>query len=429
MNIPGRTIICAIIGRNNKIMAGLILYVILILVLDGIVSASESAIYSVPMHRVEALAKKYKTGEILRGLKISMEKPIAALNTLSTFITIVGSIFAGIIAGREFGNLGVGIFAAAQTVLVMVVGEMAPKRLGERYADRVALIVAPAVDLFSRVLRPLTWLVDKITSPFMTKATRTVSQEDIEFLADIATKEGAIGSGEGQLIKSVFRLNGITAGDIMTTKPMVDFIDGTKTIGEMRQAIENAKHSRLPVFEGDQNNIIGIVHQRNLLIALAKGEFTRLIKDYAWDIMVVPDSRPIDDLLKDMRDKRSQLALVVSDYGNVVGVVGIEDIIEELVGEIIDEKDVAPEFIKRISKNEIVAHGQTRISYINHFFNTEIKSKKNLNGFLLEKFGELPSEGEFIEHNGIKFIAESVGPRTIDRVHIIKKSLSEELKI
>ena len=403
-------------------MSVLILFILLILFFDGLVSASESAIYSVPMHRVEALAKKGKKGEILRDLKVSMGKPIASLNALSNFITIFGSIFAGIIAEKTFNNLGVGIFATVQTLLVMVIGEMVPKRLGERYSEKVALFAAPTVDLFSRILKPLTWLVDKITSPFMAKASRTVSQEDIEFLADIATKEGSIGSGESQLIKSVFRLNDITAGDIMTTKPLVEFMDGSKTIGEMRHAIESAKHSRFPVYEGDQNNIVGIVHQRNLLIALVNGESDKQVKDYVWDMMVVPESRPIDDLLKDMRDKRSQLALVVSDYGNVVGVVGIEDIVEELVGEIIDEKDVAPEFIKRISKNEIVAHGQTRVSYINHFFNTEIKSKKNLNGFLLEKFGELPQEGASIEYGGIKFIAEAIGPRSIERVHIIKKS-------
>src|SRR3989338_3302919 len=198
----------------------------------------------------------------------------------------------------------------------------------------------------------------------------------------------------------------------MTPKPLVDFIDGNRTVAELAEAVKTAKHSRLPVYENDANNIVGVVHQRNLLIALANGEVDQPVKNFAWDAMIVPESRPIDDLLKDMREKRAQLAVVISDYGNVVGGVGI--------GEIIDEKDVAPELIKRVSKNEIVVHGQTRVAYINQFFNTEIKSKKNLNGFLLEKFGEVPEEGVVLELGGIRFVAEAVGPRAIDRVRISK---------
>jgi putative hemolysin len=208
----------------------------------------------------------------------------------------------------------------------------------------------------------------------------------------------------------------------MTPKHMVTFVDGNKTIGEMAEFIQKTNHSRLPVFDGEENNIIGIVHQRNLLLAITKGELTQPIKNYAWDAMIVPETRIIDDLLKDMREKRAQLAVVVSEYGNIVGVVGIEDIIEELVGEIIDEKDIVPETIKRVSKNEILVHGQTRISYVNQFFNTDIKSKKTVNGFLLDKLGELPREGQTFEVKDIKFVVEMVGPRTIDRVRITKKT-------
>jgi CBS domain containing-hemolysin-like protein len=163
------------------------------------------------------------------------------------------------------------------------------------------------------------------------------------------------------------------------------------------------------------------VHQRNLLIALTRGEREELVKKYVWEAMMVPESRLIDDLLRDMREKRTQLAVVVSEYGSVVGVVGIEDIIEELIGEIIDEKDVAPEFIKRVSKIEIIVHGQTRISYLNHFFNTEIKSKKTVNGFLMEHFGRVPKIGEAHDYKDLIFTVEAATTREVDRVRIVKK--------
>ncbi|OGY98187.1 MAG: hypothetical protein A3E09_00075 [Candidatus Liptonbacteria bacterium RIFCSPHIGHO2_12_FULL_60_13] len=401
-------------------MSTLILFVLLLLFLDALVSAAEAAIYSVPLHRAKFLADKYRLGKILLPLKESMERPITTLIALSNFITILGSVMTGIIADRVFGEEWVGAFAAVLTFLVMVFGEIAPKRLGERYAEHVALAAAPAVLALSGIFTPITWLIQKITRPFLGSVPKTTSEEEIAFLAGVAEKEGAIEHEENRLIQTIFRFNDITAADIMTPKPLVDFIDGNRTVAELAEAVKTAKHSRLPVYENDANNIVGVVHQRNLLIALANGEVDQPVKNFAWDAMIVPESRPIDDLLKDMREKRAQLAVVISDYGNVVGVVGIEDIIEELVGEIIDEKDVAPELIKRVSKNEIVVHGQTRVAYINQFFNTEIKSKKNLNGFLLEKFGEVPEEGVVLELGGIRFVAEAVGPRAIDRVRITK---------
>lgn len=401
-------------------MSTLVLFVLLLLALDALVSAAEAAIFSVPLHRAQLLAGKYRVGKILLSLKESMERPITTLIALSNFITIFGSIVTGIIADRAFGEEWVGVFAAVLTFLVMVFGEIAPKRLGERYAEQVGMIAAPAVLALSGIFAPITWLIQKLTRPFLGSTRKTTSEEEIAFLAGLAEKEGAIEHEESRLIQTIFKFNDITAADIMTPKPLVDFIDGNRTVGELADAIKTAKHSRLPVYESDPNNIVGMAHQRNLLIALANSELDQPVKNYAWDAMVVPEARPIDDLLKDMRDKRAQLAVVVSDYGNVVGVVGIEDIIEELVGEIIDEKDVAPELIKRVRKNEIVVHGQTRIAYINQFFNTEIKSRKSVNGFLLEKLGEVPDAGAVVEAGGVRFHVEAVGPRTIDRVRIIK---------
>jgi CBS domain containing-hemolysin-like protein len=401
-------------------MITLILLVLLLLLLDALVSAAEAAIFTVPQHRAKLLAEKYRFGKSLLALKESMEQPITTLITLSNFITIFGSIATGIIADRLFGGRWVGVFAAVLTLLVMLFGEIAPKRLGERYAEYVALAAAPIVRTISGIFFPFAWLIHKITKPFLGSIPKTTSEEEIAFLAGVAGKEGAIEQEESRLIQTIFKFNDITAADIMTPKPLVDFIDGNRTVGELANAIKTAKHSRLPVYEGDENNIVGIVHQRNLLLALAEGEVNQPVKNFAWDTMVVPESRHIDDLLKDMREKRAQLAVVVSEYGNVVGVVGIEDIIEELVGEIIDEKDVAPELIKRVGKNEIVVHGQTRVSYVNHFFNTDIKSKKSINGFLLEKFGEIPQLGSVFEAEGVRFVVEAVGPRTIDRVRIIK---------
>ncbi|MDP2598683.1 MAG: hemolysin family protein [Candidatus Liptonbacteria bacterium] len=402
-------------------MASLLAVAFLIIIFDALVSAAEAAIYSVPVHRARFLAEQGRMGKSLLALKESMERPITTLTALSNLITIAGSIIVGLMADSRFNSGWVGFIAGILTFLVTIFGEIIPKRMGERYAEPVALFSAPVIQIISGVFSPVSWLTGYLTKPFLSERHQTTSEEEIAFLANVAEKEGTIERGESQMIQRIFRFNDITATDIMTPRQFVDFIDGAKTVGELADFIKTAKHSRFPVYEGDKNNIIGIVHQRNLLKALAEGELVQPVKNYAWEAMVVPESRLADDLLRDMRDKRAQLAVVVSDYGDILGVAGIEDVLEELVGEIIDEKDVAPEFIKRIGKNEILTHGQTQLSYINHFFNTDIKSRrKNLNGFLLEQFGELPKDGAVREYKGLKFFVEAVGPRSIDRVRIVK---------
>lgn len=401
-------------------MIPLLVTVFLIIFLDALVSASEAAIYSVPLHKAKLLAETHRSGKHLLFLKESMERPITTLLALSNFITIAGSMFAGLIAAKVFGESWVGVFAAVQTFFVMTLAEMAPKRLGERYAEKVGLLAAPAVRVVSVAFTPVVWLIRTITAPFAGARAKTTSEEEIVFLARVAETEGVIESDENKLIQRAFRLNDITAADVMTPRPLVEMVDGEKSVGEILSLVRNFKHSRFPVYEGEKNNVTGVIHLRRLLLALAAGETDQPVKNYSSDIMVVPETRLADDLLRDMRDKRAQLAVVVSDYGNLIGVVGLEDILEELVGEIIDEKDVGPELIKRVSKNEIIAHGQTRVAYVNHFFNTEIKSKKTLNGLLLEKFGELPRDGATITLGNIRFVAEAVGSRTIDRVRMEK---------
>src|SRR3989338_77522 len=259
-------------------------------------------------------------------------------------------------------------------------------------------------------------------SPFLT------SEEEIALLTRVGAKEGVIEQHEAEMIQRVFKLNDVTAGDMMTPKPFVVFIDGNKTVGQVADFVKTANHSRFPVFAGDKNNITGIVHQRDLLNALASGGQESKVSEFATEAVFVPESRLGDDLLRDFRGKKFNLGIVISEYGNVVGVVGLEDILDEIIGEVIDEKDVNPGLMKRVAKNEILAHGQTRISAINHFFNLELKSRKNLNGFLLEKFGRLPEKGEVMELEELLFQIEEAAPNQIERVRITKRVLEDKME-
>ena len=407
-------------------MPALILTLIVILVLDALVSMTEAAIFSVPLYRAKLLAEKSKLGKTLLSLKESMGRPITTLISLSNLITIVGSIFAGLMAARVFGEKWVGVFAVVLTFLIMVFAEIIPKRIGERYAETIALSAALPLRLISQLFLPIAWLIEKITSPFIMARPPLTSEEEISFLADIGRKEGVIEQYESEFIRRIFKLNDVTAADMMTPKPFVFLLDGNKTLGEMAEVISNSSHSRIPVYDQTPNQILGIVHQKELLKALAQNKKGILIRELSKTPLVVPEGKLGDDLLRDFQKSRQHLAIVVDGHGNMVGIIGLEDVLEELVGEIIEEKDISPELIKRISKHEVLAHGETSIMDLNHFFNVDIANHKTLNGFLLEEFGHLPKTGAFTHEGGLKFIIEKVSLSGIEKVRVIKEKPKNE---
>lgn len=403
-------------------MFTLILLIILIIVLDGFISAAEAAILSVPINRAKMLAQKSENGRKVLILKESMERPITTLVSLSNLIVIVGSMLVGIQAAKIFGENLVGIFAAFLTFLIIIFAEIVPKRLGERYNEFIALRLAPFIQWIGKVFSPAMLIIERIVSLFpIKKKGPSVSEEEIKFLVELGKKEGAIEEHESRFIRGVFKLNDVTASDMMTPRPFIFALDGSRTLGEAREDIKGARHSRIPVFDRVLDNIIGVVHQRDLLRALVNERQGVLIKDYAQKPLIIPESRLGDDLLRDFISSRSQLAIVVNEHGSVAGVVAFEDIIEELIGEVISERDVSPEMMKRLSRNEVLIHGLTPISYLNRFFNIELPGHKTLNGFLLDWLGHLPKSGESFQRGDITFIVEKTSPSSIELVRITKE--------
>lgn len=409
--------------KLRREMTSLLFLVLIILVLDSIVSASEAAIFSIPINKVRQLAEKSRNAKVLLSLKEQMGGPIATLIALSNLITILGSVMVGLIVSRELGEDWVGFVGAILTFLIMIFAEIIPKRLGERFSKPFSLLMARPILALSFIFRPIIWFIEKITGPMVKGGEVSISKEELSFLTHQGAKEGSIRVYEEQMIQGIFKLADVTAGDMMTPKPFIFFLDGKKSLKEVHRDLLKENHSRIPVYEENKEKIIGMVHQRELLGAITEGKAETLVKDYIKKPLVVPESRLGEDLLRDFLAAKIHLAIVVDDYGTIVGVVGLEDVLEEIVGEIVDEKDVRPELIKRVARNIIVAHGQTHISHINHFFNTSIASKRTLNGFLLRRFGHLPSAGESFKLDNLTFTVEEISPSSIERVRIVKEEV------
>lgn len=403
-------------------MVTLLILAFSVVILSGVLSMIEASLFSYSLTKARLYASKGET-KFKRALEIRQKpaKVIATFVVLSTTISTVGSIVVGTLAARQFSSFGIGVFSAVLTFLAIVFSEVIPKNIGDRWNHKIFPVTAVYLLWVSNALYPFVKILELITkplavgvSPFLT------SEEEITLLTSEGAKEGSIESHEAEIIRRVFRLNDVTAGDIMTPKPMVDFLNGESTVGEVAEFAKKANHSRFPVYKGEVDNVVGVVHQRDLLRAVANGELDQSVAGYAREALVVSESELGDDLLRIFQSKKTHLAIVVSEYGNVVGVVGLEDVLEELVGEIIDEKDVAPELIKRVSKNEVIVHGQTKVGTFNSFFNADIKSRKTINGFLIDKFGHIPEEGETLAIADLTFKIEVSNGLQIKKVRVTK---------
>jgi CBS domain containing-hemolysin-like protein len=404
-------------------MLELLVVLCLVIGLHAIVSAIEAALLSVPPSKVEAAKLSGKHGAIhLARLKDEIQKPLGSIIILTNTITVMGAFAVGVVATSRLGSVAAGIASVVLTILIIVFGETVPKILGERHAEAVSLFFARTLYLLTGGLAPFVNIAWRITQAFThEKRAPQSSEEEIKAMAFMGARSGSIGSDEATMIQRVFRLNDITAMDLMTPRKRVIHLDGGKSLNELKEKIVSLRNSRIVVTgTAALDNVVGIAHQRDLLIALERGSGQELLLAFAKKPLFVPSDTHADELLHLFQRTRMHLGVVVNEHGEVVGVVTLEDCLEELVGEIIDEKDVVPELIKRISKDEIMAHGDTKGRYVNSFFQTSLPETRTLNGFLQAQLHRIPEKGEILYINDIKFTIEEAAGGEVQRVRLFR---------
>ncbi|MGH9453335.1 MAG: hemolysin family protein [Terriglobia bacterium] len=393
------------------------------LIVDALISAAEAALLAVPHSRVVAARQEGKPGAaLLEKLKAEIQRPLSALIILSNVVTIISAAIVGAVAVQHFGGLIAAALSVAFTILIIVFAEVVPKIIGVRHAESIALASTGTLRVISGLLSPLisfTYYIAGVVSP---DKSVPVSEEEIKAMTMLGESSGSIEADEAAMIRQIFRLNDITARDLMTPRRQVFFLEGDKSLGDLKPKILAAKHSRIPVVTGDRfENVIGVVHQRDLLIALENGRSNEPVKAFAKKSLLVPAQLPADELLREFQTARTHLAVVINEHGEVTGVVTLEDCLEELVGEIIDEKDVIPQLIKRVKKDEIIAHGETRGRYVNSFFQSALPETKTLNGFLQEEFHRVPEKNEVLVWKDLEFRIEEASAGQIERIRITRR--------
>ncbi|ABG52546.1 MAG: hemolysin family protein [Trichodesmium sp. St16_bin4-tuft] len=322
-------------------MLKLIIIVLIILIGSALCSATETALLSVSPIKVQQLAQSKKTAALaLWVIKKKINRPIATVVIINNIFNIVGSILIGNIAASVFGSTWLGFFSAILTFLVIVFGEIIPKTLGERYAMKFSLIIALPVKGLTFIFTPIVWFMEKITSPFTQgKKLPTTNEAEIMFLTRIGYKEGVIEGDEAEMIGRVFRLNDKSAWDIMTPRIATTYLYSDSIIAEVKSDIISSQHSRIIVIRDSIDDVVGMVLKNELLKGIIEGKENQKVADFMRDIRFIPDTLRVDFLLKEFQKYSQQLMVVLDEYGGVSGVVSLEDVLEELTGEIVDETD------------------------------------------------------------------------------------------
>jgi CBS domain containing-hemolysin-like protein len=349
---------------SETIMTLFVASVITVLLVSAICSLTEAALYSVRLPYARRLAESGSTpGRLLQKFKLNMERPIAAILILNTVANTAGAAVAGAQAGHLFGDRVVLLFSAGFTLAVLFFSEIIPKVMGVTYNRPVARYLAVPLNALTTMLYPVIRAVETVTRFLQPENPHIAFPEDeVRQVAMLSAEEGSILESEAELVKNALALDQITARDIMTPRPVVQKLASDMTVRQASNEVRDWTYSRIPVHASKEpDRWVGVALSRDILAALARDEFDLTIGSLARPIDFVPESTRGHVLLRHFLNARRLLSGVVDEYGSIVGIVTLEDVLESIIGhEIMDEVDVTADLQALAKRRKKRREGQER---------------------------------------------------------------------
>ena len=432
-------------------MIGHLLLQLVLISLNAFFAAMEIAVISLNEKKIKARAEDgdKKANKLLNILK----DPTKFLSTIQIGITLagfLGSAFAadnfanklsGFISNTfDVSTKSVGIINTVSVVLItlilsyftLVFGELVPKRIAMRHKEKLANSMCGVISVLTVILKPFIWFLTVSTNGVLrlcginpNEPDEAISQEDIVLMLDAGADEGTIDKQDIRYIKNVFKLDSMTAEDVMTPRTNIISISNTATDSEVMQMIEEEAYSRIPVHSGELDRITGVLYAREYLLKRNNPDFD--ISQSIKEPIFVPETKKLDVLFKEMQDSHNHM--VVNEYGLTSGIVTMEDILEEIVGEIWDEVDEAVEPIKQQSDNLYLVDTSIYIDTLFDYFDVEnpgdIEST-TVNGWIIEKCGDIPNKDYFFEYDKLKITVIEVDAVQTQKILVEVKPTVEE---
>jgi CBS domain containing-hemolysin-like protein len=398
-----------------------VLVIVVLMGLSAFFSSSEIAMFSLAKHRIESLVDEGEpSAKTLRELKSDPHRLLVTILVGNNIVNIaMSSIATGLLALYVGQGQAVAVATFGITALVLLFGESAPKSYAVENTESWALRIAKPLKASEYVLLPLivtfdylTRIVNKITGGRSAIETSYVTRDEIQDMIETGEREGVIEEDEREMLQRIFRFNNTIAKEVMTPRLDVTGIPTDASIEEAIQTCVQCGHARLPVYEGSLDNVIGVVHIRDLVRDLNYGETDNddlRLDDFIQPTLHVPESKNVDELLTEMRENRMHMVIVIDEFGTTEGLVTMEDMIEEIVGEILEGGEEEP--IEYIDDENVVVRGEVNIDEVNEALEIDLpegEEFETIAGFIFNRAGRLVEEGESIEYDGVRITVEQV---------------------
>ncbi|NWJ57469.1 HlyC/CorC family transporter [Marine Group I thaumarchaeote] len=396
--------------------------------LSGFFSGLEVALVGIPKSKVIQLFHEGKKGsKALHKLKTNPSWMMSSVNLGNNLVNVGASALATSLAIRLFGNDGLGIAVGVMTFLILVFGEITPKTYCNANSTKIALRFAPVLLAFSYVFYPVVKFFEVITRGVvkLTGSSYTpppITEEDIKGVIDQGLAEKAIEKDEMKLVHRALKFDDTAIRSVMTPRIKMFTLNSKMLLFEALPQINQSGHSRIPIYGDTKEDIVGFIHARDILKELEKDNKMVSLEQIARKPVFASQEKMVSSLLKEMQGRRIHIAIVIDEHNGVEGLVTLEDLVEEIVGEIEDETDLPkPVGYEKIDQYTIITNGDIEIDIINEIFKTNIPEGDDyasLNGLLHEKLKDIPQEGDKVELDELRIIVEKVSKNIPQKIRI-----------
>lgn len=405
----------------------LIIVIFVCVLLSSYFSATETAFSSLNKIKLKNLATKgNKKAEKTLNISERYDKLISTILIGNNIVNILSASLGTIIFVNLLGDsLGPTISTIVLTIVVLIFGEITPKTLAKQFPEKFAMFSTPIISFFMKILLPFVWLfslwnklLEKVFKP---SEDTGITEEELLTIVEEAEQDGNIDLDDKILIKNVIEFNDICVGDIYT--PRVDIVGIEKNLSknDICKIFKETAFSRIPVYDETIDNIIGILNYKDFY----NGDYSDL-KEILKPTICVIKSKKINELLKELQREKIHIAVVVNEFGETIGIITIEDILEELVGEIWDEHDEVLELVTKINDNEYLVSGYASIYNLPEIINAQDYHVQTVGGFVIELFGKIPTIGEKFSNDLLEIEILSMNNRRVEKINI--KILEKEDK-
>ena len=406
-----------------------IIALVFLVTMSAVFSSSETAITSVSKIKVRQLDQKdNKNAHLLKKLHDNMQTTISTILIGNNIVNIAASSIATILFTNIFHQNGALISTVVMTVFVLIFGEVLPKTIAQYKNKSVALKFSRFIYFLTIVFKPIVKVLNLLTRLVIKlfigegEDSSTLTEEELKTLVEVSEEEGVLKNQETEIMINALELKETLAVDIMTPRTSMASVDIEDAESDLKEIIKNITYSRIPVYEDSIDDIIGVLHIKELAHKIIEDDRDFIIRDILKPAFYAYEYIPVVDLFKQMRAKNISISIIIDEYGGTSGIVTMEDILEELVGEIDDEYDNEKE-VTKISDNEYLVDPEMRIDEVNERFDLDIQSDKfdSIGGFVIELLDRMPKSKDEVEFENLKFVVVNVDKRKITQLMIIFK--------